>query len=240
MSARRRFLAWGMGTVWAVVGGAVRGVHTEASGRALTVPPSGSSRYRVEKGGIALGEAMLAWAQRGGEFDVQLATQTSGMAALFAPFSETRISRGVVTAEGWWVPQEVRRERPERPPEVLVREGEEVVVTRKGKTYRYPAAANAQDLLSLLFSLPTQVARGRVSGQVALLGVKGEKRVVYQTRASEPVEVGRGTVTAMPIAAATERGDWQVILWWRAGAAAPLVQLEVTGEEGAFRYRVVA
>jgi len=198
-------------------------------------PPAGQARYAVEKGGVVLGEAKLRWQRDGNRYEVRLSTVTTGVTALILPFTEERISRGEVTPDGWWVPVEVRRERPERPPEYLVRDGKEVIVTRKGKEYRYLAAANAQDFLSLLFSLPEQVARGQTSGAATLLGLKGEKAIGYRLVVGQALPEG----AAQPIVAATAAGDWQVTSWWATTPPARLVQLQVSGKEGAFLYRLL-
>ncbi len=239
MTTRRRWLFRGL-TLGATALLAPCLLAEEAAAPRLPPPPAqGRARYAVDKGGLALGEAQLHWQRQDNRYEVRLTTRTTGVTALLVPFTETRISRGEVTPQGWWVPVEVRRELPERPAEELVRSGEEVIVTRKGKTYRYPAAENAQDLLSLLFSLPEQVMRGRASGVATLLGTKGAKVISYRLEEEKLLPESAGQPAAVAIHAQTAQGQWQVSLWWARTPPARLVQLQVIGEEGAFTYRLL-
>jgi len=227
---------WVLGVLLALLLGSHAAWSSE---KAASPAPQGAAEYRVSREGLAVGTARLVWERlTDGRYRIVLQTQSAGVAALLVPFDETRVSEGVIRS-GWWIPTRVVRSRPGKADEVIERTNNGVQVTRKGAVIHYVAPEEAQDFLSLLFSLPSRAAEGVTAGETTLLGVKRGKAIRYRLVGDEQTRLANGDeVGTVRFAAETPNGDWQVGVWWQKEPTVRLVRLTVTGEEGAFAYEL--
>ncbi|MCX7946477.1 MAG: DUF3108 domain-containing protein [Hydrogenophilus sp.] len=232
--SRRDFLRVAAGIATASFAGEFRGAEE------WRPPQRGNLAFGVERG-VRVAEAVLRWevGSEGG-FQVVLETRTSGVVGWVSDFSEVRRSEGRRIGGVWRTERSVR-ERPGRAPETLVREGEWVVVSRKGRDYRYPAPTEAVDFVCLLWSLAEQQGLGRRRGGLTLLGTKGIKEVTFALLPATAVQLESGAeVKAERIEAQTADGEWRLWTGWRVGGtgAIPLVVTVTAKEEGTATYRL--